>query len=71
MPLVGMGENAIREWLLDNATHPEARDAIGFLERTGRFTDIDRSEPGREQVFPAMPPPVEAQTHTGGYQDGA
>lgn len=72
MPLPGLPESAVREWLLRNPTHPEAQEALEFLNRTGRFADIDFSEREREQVFPAPEPPVEEQTHTRlGFRDGA
>lgn len=72
MPLPGLPESAVREWALRNPGHRDFQEAIEFLNRTGRFADIDFSEAGREQVFPAPEPPEAEQTHTRlGFRDGA
>lgn len=72
MPLPGLPESAVREWALRNPGHVDFQEAIDFLNRVGRFRDIDFSEGDREQVFPAPEPPVEQQTHNRvGFRDGA
>lgn len=68
----GLPESAVREWFLRNPGHRDAQDALDFLNRRGRFKDIDFSEDGQEQIFPVPEPPVEEQTHTRVvYRDGS
>jgi hypothetical protein len=61
--LIGMRESEVREWLAEHRHRPQSREARDFLERRGRFVDIDPSNDEREQVFPAPQPPIMEQTH--------
>jgi hypothetical protein len=70
--LIGMRETEVREWLALHQGDPEAMEARDFLNRDGRFGEMEQSEPGREQVFPGPPPAEQLQTHVhGSYHDGA
>jgi hypothetical protein len=72
MALIGLRESEIREWLSQHRDSADAPEANDFLNRRGRFAEMELSTPGREQVFPGPPPAVQLQTHRSGvYHDGA
>jgi hypothetical protein len=56
--VIGQEESYLYIWVRTHRhrRHPDRKEVQEFLDRKGRFTDIDPSTADRVQVFPVHPP---------------